>query len=276
MRTLLAVAPLVALCSGCTYPTKFQIHAADVSSLQDNVEATVYLDEHREITKTGAFVFVKGDLKSQMIYVPSIVVGAEGICFPSSYPITAFWDALRLEEVDPRIATRVILPRRGLRITRADQQSWEIEGASELLQIWLPAHLEAVEDAHRNFIDLPSITYAARTSVGWLPPGDADTLAARANPPGLSKFLPDPARRAAEQRPALSAFLGWRWGDFDRIDYLDTWPGNHLAATEAAIKYRIAENDYAVRSAIFYRTGLVPGPCPLLKGGKPLLARPPK
>jgi hypothetical protein len=219
------------------------------------------LGENRILTRIGALVLERGKRSSPLIYVRSAVVGNEGVCLPSRYSASAFWLALRVESIDPRITSRVIRPRQGLEILPTAERSWEIRGPNGALRAWLLDHLRAVEDAHRNFIDLPTITYATRTSLGWSP-GDPDALARLAR----SGDILD-----RDEPPTL---VGWRWSEFEVIGYFRVWPDS--TPTDAQIAQAIQENDHYVRRAISRSIGLAPGPCPILGPGKPLLAPPPR
>jgi hypothetical protein len=155
----------------------------------------------------------------------------------------------------------VIRPRDGVRLVRTANTSWDLEGSSGALLAWLRDHLRAVEDAHRNFIDLPPITYATRTALGWAP-SDADALAELARPPGLFGKL---------RKPTI--LVGWRWSEFERIEYFHIWGDSTPSDDELATA--IWENDDDVHHVIEKRAGLAPGPCPLTGRGKPLLAAAP-
>jgi hypothetical protein len=258
---LLVIAPialLVALSSGCLNPD-FHIHLADVPALQRGGDRILRLDDKRTITRNGVLVFVRGNRVSPMLFAHIMIVGDEGVCFPSSYPIATYWQGLRLDEVDPRIASRVVLPRQGLRIVQTAERSWELHGRSEALRAWVPEHLRAFEDVHRSFIDLPPITYAFRTTASWMPT-TPDRLAEQARAPTAPGSGPAPR----------TTLLGWRWSELDRIQYFRVWADDDTPS-DSFIETANAENDELVRRAIDQGTALAPGPCPITGTGKPLL-----
>jgi hypothetical protein len=255
VRPLLA-AWLVALVSGCSTAPLFSIHATEERDWREEI---LRLENMHAIAKTGTFIFVRGKLSSPQVYARSIVAGPEGVCFPSAYPTAMFWSALRVEQVDPRIAPSVIVRRFDIRVVRIGETAWEVHGNGESLQSWLMAHLDAVDDAHRNFINLLPITYTVGTAISWTP-RDPDTLVELVE-------LARAHKRYEKTKPR--SLLGWRWSDFDRVDYFNNW--TRLSRSDSAIDDEILENDIQVRRALIDRIGFVPGPCPLRGEGTPLL-----
>lgn len=241
--------------AGCVSPA-FRMYPRDAAALQGGGRGTLRLDPARIVTRKGVLTFVRGKRQSPNVYARSVVVGVEGICFRTWYPVAGFWQAIRLEHVDPRIVSRVLQPRPSVTIKNTAAASYEVEGSNAALRAWVVHHLHGNADAQRNFVDLPAIGYAVRTTLGWIAT-DAGALERLAPTPSMFGEWPN-------------ALVGWRWNEIDRIDYFQWWPDSE--PSDAAIDQAIAQNDYFVRRAIDARSGLSPGPCPLGPSQRLLLA----
>jgi hypothetical protein len=189
-----------------------------------------------------------------------IVVGDAGLCVPSRIEPAALWRGLRVGRVDRRIAARVIRADRALRVRQTTHAAWEITGDSAPLRGWIERHLAAIEDARRRFVDIPEPEYEVRTALGWSRV-DVATLARLAPRPGWFDVRP-------------SGLVGWRWSDFDRIDYRIFW-GDRVPSDDE-IDRAAAEADVHLQGMVDEGVGLAPGPCPIVGTPRPLLERRPR
>lgn len=236
------VLALVLVLASCA--PAFQIFTPDMPILQRGAAGrALALDAKRTITWKGSIQFGRGGRQSASIPARVLVVGEAGVCFASKFRGVHVLNGLRVLQVDPRIANRVIRATDGALVQADGDGAWRIEGMPYQLRRWIQQHLRMLEDARRNFIDLPVPSYETRTPGGWV---QLD-LAAILTP---DEVMSDP-------RKVPTALVGWRWSELDIADYASKsiqWDSGDW------MPWALGE---ATRLAV-ERGGLLPGPCPIV------------
>jgi hypothetical protein len=115
----------------------------------------------------GVVRLARGSHHSPAMFVGSLSVGEAGICVEANVPPTAFWYAIRVSNVDPRIARAVLMTQPALRVITSSATSVELAGAPDALRAWMVSHLRATAAARRRFVDIPAIGYEVRSRFGW-------------------------------------------------------------------------------------------------------------
>jgi hypothetical protein len=234
--------------SSCIRPA-YYFEKQEIVAVAASPYFRIKLSDERTIDSRGAFILSRGDKESPMVFARAALIGEQGICFSSNYEAAKFWQGIQLGPVDLRIAASVIPADPRLRIVQTDNVSWNVTGPSSALRPWVIRHLRAVAVNRRLFVDIANIEYRVLTSRGWNPQ-TAKVLAEYA------PYAPDPGWFGSNP----STLVGWRWDEFDKIGYVDVWPGSN--PDSAAIRKTIGERDHDVRYAIKNKRGLSPGPCP--------------
>lgn len=230
--------------AGCS--TSFQVRRDELrtKALQHGGGEFLVIAYQKKVTLDGGLVFVRGDRRSPEVYVRSLVVGKEGLCLPAKLEQRAPWQ-LRVAGVDPRIAARVMRPHDGVRISGLGDGAYQLDGTAGALRAWFADHRRANEDAKRNFVDLIEPRYEVPMFGGWRGI-EAETLA-----------------------DGAPTSIGWRWTDFDHVEYLELLPPGFEPADPIIERH----TDEVILPAMRQGDGLPPRACPILGDAAPLLAR---
>jgi hypothetical protein len=243
------------LCTAC-FGSAFEVERRAFALQSRGAGSFFYLDGHL-VDRGSELTFIRGERRSPSVLAASLIVGDEGICVPSYYDVALFWRAVRLDNVDARIETLVLPAIIGVTVTRVDEKAWEVRGANAALRIWIKQHMYKREKALRSFVDLPTMTYSVRTSIGWR---------------AIDRRTFERLATRSELSDREESVVGWSWSDFDHVGYDRVWSDHSPSNRELAEMN--ADNDRAVQRVIHDASGLPPGPCPLRDGGTPLLKAP--